>query len=120
MGWNLKNSNCDKTQIVTKFKNSNCDKTKNSNCDKTKKKSYCEKTQKLKMRRKKDKTQIVTKIQWGKGQVVNKLKLWQKSNWEEKLKKFNVKRSNCNKTWELKLKKNSKNLIVTKLEIWPI
>ena len=39
----LKNSNCDKTQILTKLKNSNCDKTQivtkliNLNCDKTQK-----------------------------------------------------------------------------------
>ena len=34
----LKNTNCDKTlktEIVTKFKNSNYDKILNSNCDKT-------------------------------------------------------------------------------------
>ena len=35
------NSKCDKTQNVTKLKNSNCDKTKKSNCDKTQKLKLC-------------------------------------------------------------------------------
>ena len=52
-----KNSNCDKTeksQMVKKLKNSYCDKTqnvtklKNSNCDKTQE-QICDKTQKLKL-----------------------------------------------------------------------
>ena len=48
------NTNCDKTQIVTKLqtqivtklKNSNCDSTQNSNCDQTQidKKSNCDKS----------------------------------------------------------------------------
>ena len=38
-----------KTQIVTKLKSTNCDKTnKNSNCDQTKN-SNCDKTQKIKL-----------------------------------------------------------------------
>ena len=44
---------------MTKFKNSNCDKTKKENCDKTQN-SNCEKTQ-LKLRQNL-KTQIVTKL----------------------------------------------------------
>ena len=67
----LQNSNCDKPQKlklrpntkilnVTKFKNSNYDKTKKENCDKTQN-SNCDKVQKLKLRQKL-KTQIVTKL----------------------------------------------------------
>ena len=76
----LKNSNCDKTQNLKMWQNSTCDKTqvvtklklwRNSNCDKN---SSC------------DKTQIVTK-----------LKLWEKT---QKLKCDN---SECDKTRELKL-----------------
>ena len=33
----LNNSKCDKTQIVTKLKKSNCDKSQDLNCDKTQK-----------------------------------------------------------------------------------
>ena len=47
----LKNSNCDKTRIVTILKNSNCDKTQNLElCPNSRqKKSNCDKTQKLKL-----------------------------------------------------------------------
>ena len=81
------------TQIGTKLKRSNCDKTwiviylklwENSNCDKT--------------------------------QVVATLKLWQNSNCEIKNQK--LKNSKCDKTWELKLWQNSKTEMLTKLEIW--
>ena len=53
------------TQIVIKFKNSNCDKTQNSNCDKSKK------------------TQIVTKLKNSNNEKnTQKLKLW--LNWNSK------------------------------------
>ena len=92
------NSNCEKTQkfklqqnsktqIVTKLKNSNCEKKlKNSNCDKIKikKKINFDKTQKLKLWQN-TKTQIVTKLKtWILAKLKNsmcdktqKLKLWQ-------------------------------------------
>ena len=82
-------------------------KLKNSNCNKTKKR-YCDKTQHLKMGRKKS---------W----IMTKVKLWQNSNCEEKIKK-----NQCDKTEiETQLEnsnydKTKKTQIVAKLEIWQI
>ena len=87
MRWNSK------TKIMTKLQNSNCDKTPKLKLWKKKKKSNF------------DKTQIVTKLnnsKCDKTQIVAKLKLWQNSN--------------CDKTQKLKLWKNSETQIVTKLK----
>ena len=66
----LKKSNGDKTQIVTKHKYTNCDK-----------------TQKLKWW-KKSKTQIVTKLKIENCEIAQKLNLWKKKN----------SKTDCNKT----------------------
>ena len=59
------NSNCDKTQTVTKLEIQIVTKLKNSICDKTQKQELWQNL----------KTQIVTKL---KIQIVTKLKLWEK------------------------------------------
>ena len=75
---------------------------------KFKKKSYNDKTQKLKTVKKK--SWIMTKLkQWqnsncDKSQVVTTLKLWQKSNCEEKTKKKSMwQNSNCDKTLNIQI-----------------
>ena len=102
--WNWKHLNCDKIQIVTKFKTQIVMKLKNSNGDKTQKLKLWQdsKTQMSKKNLKKnhivtklknskwqnlscDKTQIVTKLKFGqksscdKTQIVTKIKLWRKT-----------------------------------------
>ena len=104
----IKTSNCDwtqnliffnlKTPIVINSKTQMVTKLKNSNGDKTPKVKWWQNS----------KSQIVTKLK--KTQVVTKLKLWENSNCDN---------SNCYKTQNvttLEVWANSKNQIVTKLK----
>ena len=129
----LKNRNCDKiqklnlgwnskTQMVTKLKNSNWDKThtkivtelKNPNCDKT----WIVTKLKLWQNSNCDKAQVVTKLKlwqnsnYDKTQIVIKVKLWPHSNYD---KTPIVRGKNLNVT-KLKLWQNSRIQIVTKLK----
>ena len=71
-----------KTQIVIKFKNSNAEKLKHSNCDKTQKLKLWKNSQYEEKKLKNstcDRTQIVTKLENSNYDTTQKLKLWQKS-----------------------------------------
>ena len=129
----LQNSNCvknqilklwqnSKTQIETKLKNLNCDKTKNLNYDKSQikiglisktqivtklKRSNCDKTHKL-MTKLKNSLGQNSNWQNPKYQIVTKTKIWQ-NQIVTKLKKIY-------QTKKLKLWQNSKTQIVTKLK----
>ena len=90
----LQNSNCDKTQIVTKLKLWQDSKTgmlQNSNWDKTQKLN-CEKTQKLNMWQN-SKTKKGTKLKLGqnsKTQILTIVELWKKFVYEKREKKVRV------------------------------
>ena len=122
----LKNSNCEETQIVTKpkmkHKTSNCDesaktqivmKLKNSNVDEIQKltivtkfkNSNRDKAQKLKWWQNSncDKTQMVRKRKKNKQLKMLQLKLWQNTRTQIMTKPQKLKlwpNSNCDKTWE--------------------
>ena len=93
----LKNSNCDKSRIVTKLKlwqNPNCDKTQvvtklklwiKPNCEEKNKNTQC------------DKTQIVTKLENSYYDKTQKLELWQNLKYDKSqfMKKTTLKGSFC-------------------------
>ena len=101
--WNLK------TQMVTKLKKSNCDKTQKLRLWQNSKKSKCDKTWKLKQSNY-DKTQVVTKLKlwqksnFDKNQNVTKIKLWSKNKETNSM----GQKSNCEKTQEFKVWQISK------------
>ena len=71
------NSNCNnsKTQIVTKIKNSNCEKTQNSNCDKTKKPKLWQHSQtQIVLKHKKHKLWQFKSSNYNKSQIMTKFK----------------------------------------------
>ena len=112
----LKHSNYDETQKLKWWKNAKTQmvtKLKNSNCDKTKKKSNFDKAQKLKL------------LLNSKNQIVTQLKLWKKSNCDKtkiltKLKNFKCDKIQIVTKLKLKLWQNAKTHIVKKLELWKI
>ena len=101
-----------KHQIVTKLKNAKYDNSQNFKLWQNYKTEMVTKLKNLNL----DKTQIVTKLKNSNCDKTQKLKLWQNPKIQvlTKLKNSNcdtTKNSNCDNT-----KKNQKNLIVTKLD----